>query len=66
MTQGGIFDSGLPVPATEPAGWMELEFNGCNSVRLLYQLETPELSGEIVLQRITLDNVALCEALSGE
>ncbi len=66
VTQGGIFDSGLPAPTTDPVGWMELEFDGCKSVRLLYQIDTPELSGEIDLQRITLDNAALCEALSGE
>lgn len=62
-TSGGVFDSPQPVPQPEAVGWMELEFHGCNEARLLYHLDQPALEGEVPLQRIVTDNVALCEVL---
>ena len=65
MTEGGVFDSGVPAPATDPAGAgsITLEFSDCTEGMLTYKLTSSGLSGEIPIQRITGDNVALCESL---
>lgn len=65
MTEGGIFDSAVPVPTTDPAnyGSITLEFADCTAGVLTYNMPSLGLNGEIPLERITGDNVALCESL---
>ncbi len=63
LTGGGVFDSPQPPVSNAPNGWIELEFNGCRSARLIYNVAQAGLEGEIRLQRITDDKVSLCEAL---
>ncbi len=63
-TSGGVFDA--TEPAAGPAmkiGTATLKWSNCNAAVLTYQIDTPVLSGVIPLQRVVLDNVALCEAL---
>lgn len=66
LTAGAVFDSAQPTPSTSPAGWIELEFSGCNRARLEYRIDTPPRAGVIDLQRIALDKTPLCEALSAD
>lgn len=64
LTAGGVFDAAIPAP--DPAlhvGTMQIDWTGCNAGILTYDLPALGLSGEIPIQRIVLDNVALCEAL---
>ena len=63
MTAGGIFDSGQPVPENSPDGTMIVEFEDCASGTVRYDITSINSQGEVPIQRVTADNVALCEAL---
>jgi formylglycine-generating enzyme required for sulfatase activity len=64
LTQGGVFDSPEPKPETdpEPIGTMELQFSGCNEGMVSYDIPSLELTGSVPIERITQDNVPLCES----
>lgn len=66
MTEGGVFDSAEPVPTTDPAGdgTITIEFADCTEGLVNYEITSLDISGEIPIQRITPDNVALCETLA--
>jgi len=66
VTEGGIFDAAEPVAETDPAGdgTMTIEFADCKEGLVKYQITSLGISGEIPIQRITPDNVPLCEALA--
>ncbi|MND08640.1 hypothetical protein D3C83_314030 [compost metagenome] len=61
-----MFDSASPPATTDPAaiGTLRLEFADCRTGVATYQITSLGLIGEIPLQRITEDRVALCEALA--
>ena len=65
-TSGGVFDSAEPPAVTDPegVGVMTVEFADCREGLITYELTSPEISGQIPIQRVTEDNVALCEVLS--
>lgn len=62
-TSGGVFDSGSPAPVQTVDGSIRLEFTGCNSGTVTYDLGTTNASGVVPIQRIANDNVYLCEVL---
>jgi len=66
MTEGGVFDAAEPIPSADPAGYgaMTIQFADCTEGLLNYEITSPGISGEIPIQRITPDNVALCESLN--
>ncbi|NNK33728.1 MAG: hypothetical protein HKP02_11420 [Xanthomonadales bacterium] len=66
LTQGGVFDSENPATSTDLAGYgtVTIEFADCNAAILSYEITSLGLSGEIPIQRIVQDNIALCEALN--
>jgi len=66
VTAGGVFDSAEPVSSTDPAGDgnMTLEFADCANGIANYEITSLGISGEIPLQRITLDNIELCNFLA--
>ena len=66
MTEGGVFDSAEPVASADPAGYgdLTLEFADCTEGLVEYEITSLGISGKIPIQRITLDNVPTCEALS--
>lgn len=68
LTRGGIFDDPTAVQETTPYGTYLLEVESCERIRLSYAFpgvgSSEGLSGEIDLQRVANDNVALCEALA--
>jgi sugar lactone lactonase YvrE len=66
VTEGGVFDSAEPVTTTDLAGDgnMTLEFADCTVGLVTYEINSLGISGEIPIQRITPDNVALCETLA--
>jgi predicted CXXCH cytochrome family protein len=66
VTEGGVFDSAEPVATTDPAGdgTMTVEFADCTEGLVNYVITSLDISGEIPIQRISEDNVALCESLN--
>jgi hypothetical protein len=66
VTSGGVFDAAEPATSTDPAGdgTMTLEFADCTEGLLKYEITSLGISGEIPIQRVTPDNVALCETLA--
>jgi hypothetical protein len=64
LTQGGVFDKANPLPGPlEVIGTMTIEWCNCEKGRLAYDMPAQGLTGIIELERITPDNVVLCEAL---
>jgi len=65
VTEGGVFDAAEPAASTDPAGdgTLTLEFADCTEGFVKYEITSLGISGEIPIQRITPDNVPLCEAL---
>ncbi len=69
IASGGLFDDPTTVQHTDPvgsAGTITLTFEDCASGFIEYDIPSIGQQGSIVVQRIANDNIALCEALSGE
>lgn len=64
VTEGGVFDAGMPAASTDPDGdgTLTLEFADCTEGMVTYAITSLGISGEIPIQRISLDNVPLCES----
>ena len=67
VTEGGVFDAAQPATSTDPAGdgTMTLEFADCSEALVTYEITSLDITGQIPIQRIVLDNVPVCEALAG-
>jgi hypothetical protein len=63
VTEGGVFDSATPSVSSRPDGEIILEFSDCENGTLSYDIPSIDRQGVIPIERITLDNVALCESL---
>lgn len=67
LTEGGIFDEVPPeVVQTQGYGSITVEFESCTNATVTYAVPAAGVSGEIPVQRIVTDNVALCEALASQ
>jgi len=68
VTAGGVFDAAEPKAVTdlEGDGTMTIEFAGCNEGLVNYSITSLGISGQIPIERIVLDNVALCEILTAQ
>jgi hypothetical protein len=66
VTKGGVFDSAEPAASVEldGDGTLTLEFADCTEGLVSYEITSLGISGKIPIQRITPDNVALCETLA--
>ena len=66
VTEGGVFDAAEPAASTDPAGdgTLTLEFADCTEGLVNYEITSLDISGAIPIQRISPDNVALCETLA--
>jgi hypothetical protein len=64
LTQGGIFDSAVPMPTQENYGTIEVQFADCENGLLTYNIPSAGVAGSIPMSRIALDNVARCEGLA--
>jgi hypothetical protein len=66
VTRGGVFDAAEPAASTDMAGdgTLTVEFADCSEGLVKYEITSLGISGEIPIQRITPDNVPLCEALA--
>jgi len=64
VSSGGVFDAAEPaVGPPVQDGTMEVRFSGCNAGVITYDIPSAGLAGEVPIERIVLDNVALCESL---
>jgi sugar lactone lactonase YvrE len=65
LTRGGVFDAAQPPAETDQDGYgtMTVEFLTCREGRVTYDIPSLGLAGEMPIQRIVEDNVALCETL---
>lgn len=64
VSSGGVFDSALPqVAPPVQDGTMVITWSDCESAQVSYEIESLGISGQIPIERIVPDNVALCEAL---
>jgi hypothetical protein len=66
VTKGGVFNMGEPKSDnSDPGavGTIEVVFENCSIGVVRYDIPALSLMGQIPIQRITNDNVALCEAL---
>jgi len=68
VTRGGVFDAAEPEATTDPSGigTLTIEFADCANGLVSYEIASLDMSGEIPIQRVALDNVALCETLNGQ
>jgi len=68
VTEGGVFDAIEPVASTDLTGdgTLTIEFAGCNAGLVSYEITSLGISGEIPIERISLDNVPLCESLKAK
>lgn len=68
VTEGGVFDSAEPAATNDGIGdgSMTIQFADCTEGLVTYEIPGANAAGEIPIQRITGDNVALCETLSGQ
>jgi hypothetical protein len=66
VTEGGVFDSAMPATSTDQDGdgTLILEFSNCNEGLATYDITSLDISDEIPIERIVLDNVPLCELLA--
>jgi len=68
VTEGGVFDAIEPVATTDLAGdgTLTIQFADCNAGLVSYEITSLGISGEIPIERISLDNVPLCESLEAK
>ncbi|HKJ17352.1 MAG TPA: CARDB domain-containing protein, partial [Xanthomonadales bacterium] len=64
-TSGGEFNSAEPAATEMEDGTFAVSFSSCRDGLVTFSNTTSGLSGDIPIQRISDDNVALCEELSG-
>ena len=67
ITWGGIFDTPPDgdLPRRED-GTILLKFNNCNEGTVSYNIPSIDALGEVPIERVVIDNVALCNALLRE
>lgn len=66
VTSGGVFDSAKPTPVSDQDGEVLLEFSTCNRGTVTYDIPSIERKSVVPIERIALDNVALCYLLNSE
>jgi plastocyanin len=69
LTSGGLFDTATDIQRTDPEGsdgTLILTFDNCLSGTIEYDITSIDAKGTVPIQRVALDNVALCEALLRE
>ena len=69
IASGGLFDTATDIQRTNPPGsdgTITVTFSGCMSGLVEYDIPSIDRMGSVPIQRVAPDNIALCEALSGE
>jgi hypothetical protein len=66
VSSGGVFDAAEPPVTREQDGEIIVDFSGCNAGTVSYDIHSVGRQGVIPIERVSLDNVALCEALNAQ
>jgi glucose/arabinose dehydrogenase len=69
FASGGIFDTSTVIERTDPPGsdgTITLTFDNCQSGTVKYDIPSIDREGTVAIQRLTDDNIALCEELSAD
>ena len=68
IASGGLFDTTADVQPVEYTndGTITLSFSDCNSGMIEYDIPSINQQGSVPIERVTHDNIVLCEALLGE
>lgn len=66
MTSGGLFDASEPRPTQSNGGSLVFEFENCEKATATYDITSIDRQGQIPLQRVSTDNVALCRRINEE
>ena len=69
ITSDGIFDTATDVQRTDPAGsdgTLILTFDSCRTGTVEYNIPSLNMQGSVPIQRVVVDNIALCQALSSD
>ena len=69
FASGGIFDTATEIQRTDPPGsdgTLRLIFEDCNKGTIDYDITTIDAQGTIPIERVAVDNVALCNELLRE
>ena len=67
ITSDGVFDTAAEIQHTDPVGsdgTITLTFDDCNSGFVEYDITSIDQQGTVPIQRIAVDNIVLCEALT--
>jgi len=64
FTEGGVFDSGTPVPERRQDGTMTLEFSDCASGTVTYDIPSIGRQGVVPIQRVSQANIVRCQKLA--
>lgn len=66
VTEGGVFDAIEPKAITDLSGdgILTIQFADCNAGLVSYEITSLGIAGEIPIERISLDNIPLCESLT--
>lgn len=64
-TEGGVFNAVPPSTTQTVDGTITLEFSDCTAGLVHYSIPSLGLSGTVPIERLTLDNVGLCEEQNG-
>ncbi|WP_154222193.1 peptidylprolyl isomerase [Marinicella rhabdoformis] len=64
LTRNGLFDSTDAVDSFA-TGTLTIEFNSCTEAEVSYEFDADNVEGSFPITRLSGDNVALCEELSG-
>jgi hypothetical protein len=62
-TTGGVFDAAEPVPESQSSGTLTVDFTTCTNGTVSYDLSPIDQRRQIPVQRISLENVPMCELL---
>ena len=69
FASGGIFDTSTVIERTDPPGsdgTITLTFDSCYSGTVEYDIPSINSQGTVPIQRVTHDNIALCEELKAD
>jgi len=69
ITSDGIFDTATDVQRTNPPGsdgTLILTFDSCHTGTVEYDIPSLNMQGSVHIQRVVVDNIALCQALSSD
>ena len=65
ITEGGVFNSGIPKPTHKRDGTIKVDFTDCNTGVVSFNIPSIGQLSSVPIERIALDLVPLCEQLDG-